>query len=247
MQDNMRARGEAMLAAFSIDELLKGFGFLTLVLFVLIILVKKLRGITIGKQISLGGGIARLVVAVGGLMTQAVGIAGLMLWLADITHAWRPVWSALGLSQSVFPDLNGSWKGIILSNGPQHGYTDICPRTGSATANCASSNPTKFVCLPVEVIGTMTLLTTDLELILCNFHSHSTAVSLKRRTRTYNAELTYTFKVPSQPPTGPDTEPFEGSAILEVDNKRSMQGYYWTNRYWKEGRQTAGSIELMPQ
>lgn len=237
-----------MLAAFSIDELLEGFGYLTLGIFVLVIFFRRLGGVALGEQIPLRGGIAGLAVAVGGLITQAVGIAGLALWVLDVTQAWRPVWRVLGLDQLVFPDLNGRWSGTILSNGPQLGYKDLCQGAGSgpAPATCTSSDPARFACLPVEVKVSMTLVKTDLELSLCNLHSHSSAVSLTRRTGTYDAKFAYQFEVPAQPPTSNDAGAFLGSAILEVDSKRSMHGYYWTDRNWREGRQTAGYVTLNP-
>lgn len=236
-----------MLAAFSIDELLEGFGFLTLFIFVLVILVKRLGGVTIGRQIPFRGSLSGLAMAVAGLISQAVGVAGLALWLLDVTHAWRPVWSVLGLDRLVFPDLNGTWKGTIFSNGPQHGYTDLCPSgSGTGPATCPSPEPGKFVCLPVEVTVSMTFITTDLELLLCDFHSHSTGVSLTRRTGTYDPKLTYLFGVPDQPPTNQDPTAFVGGAVLDVGN-RSMKGHYWTDRNWRDARQTAGYIRLTPQ
>lgn len=236
-----------MLAVFPIGEVLKAFAYLALGVLFAIIFVKWLFGKPLGKQIPIGTSYRSSASAVLGLISQAVGIASLSLYLLDVTGAWRPVWHTFGLSQSVFPDLNGTWKGEIFSNGRQLDYKDICIPRGADTATCAtcSSSDPRFACYPVEMIVSMTLFKADVDLILCNFRSRSRAVSLKSREGTYPAELRYQFEVEERPYPCESTK-FNGAAIIKVTGKL-MEGTYWTDRNWEERRQTAGSVTLVPK
>jgi hypothetical protein len=248
-----------MLKAFSFDELLTGFGVLTPVIFGLIILTKKLCRQLSGRRSGAeregkdgterSGFFGRATTAVD-LVTQAVTIAGLVLWVMDATALWRPVWSALGLNQRVFPDLNGTWTGTILSNGRIHKHPDLCtkPLPSPDPTACNSQDPAKFVCLPVEVKISMTLVSTDVELTLCdNLKSESSGVSLTRRSGFHVPRLTYLFDSDNPGPSSPPQ--FHGATYIDIDIEKAIPlvGYYWTDRDWEIGHQTAGQIRLTRQ
>ena len=138
-----------MLAAFSIDNSSKA-SVSTLFIFVLVILVKRLGGVTIGRQIPFRGSLSGLAMAVAGLISQAVGVAGLALWLLDVTHAWRPVWSVLGLDRLVYPDLNGHRRGPFFRTVPSMDIRTAARRLRVPARRLLSASG-NFVCLQVEV------------------------------------------------------------------------------------------------
>jgi hypothetical protein len=183
-----------------------------------------------------------------GQVMQAIGVAGFVLWAFDATGLWRPVWSICGLNQLVFPDLNGTWTGTILSNGRIHKHPDACtkPLPSPDRTNCVSPDPEKFVCLPVEVTISMTLLSTDVELILCDdLKSESTGESLTRRAGLQDPRLSYQFE--SKNPGASSPEAFHGAGYIDIEINKPipLRGTYWTNRDWRLGHQTAGEVRLV--
>jgi hypothetical protein len=246
-----------MLKAFSFDELLTGFGVLTLIVLGLIVFTKKLctrlfhRRLGRSKQeASEKNGFLGRAMAMVDLVTQAVTIAGLVLGVLDATALWRPLWRVFGLNQWIFPDVSGTWTGTILSNGPIHGHPDSCTKglPSPDRTKCSSPDPTKFVCLPVEVKISMTLVSTDIELTLCdNLKSESTGVSLTRRSGFHDARLSYFFDSENAGASRPPQ--FHGAAYIDIDVSRPvpLRGAYWTDREWQDGKQTAGEVRLVGQ
>src|ERR1700761_1435544 len=93
----------------------------------------------------------------------AIGVAGLILTILNWTSLWRVLWipqvGSLDLNRLVFPDLNGRWTGVILSNGRLQGYED----TGKPLSHedCVkwfgAYEEKTFVCLPIEYDISMSL------------------------------------------------------------------------------------------
>lgn len=235
-----------MLAAFSFAELLQGFGILCIVVFVVIVLIKKLhlaRNVDGEKQDSVE--FSRVAFKIVGVAFQAVGISVFILTVLDLTNAWRVLWrpnGVLDLNGVVFPDLNGRWEGLLLSNGPLQDAPSN-PQQMPKPDCSAFGEPgvERFGCDHVTVNISMGLFATDVQLNLGKSVSHSKGLSLKRRHQQRNAQLMYFFEAVAL-----DGLHFNGAAVLdaEVKNEVVLQGGYWTDRNWRAGKNTAGLVRL---
>ena len=183
----------------------------------------------------------------------AIGIAGIILTLLNGTSLWRVLWmphvGALDLNRLVFPDLNGRWTGVILSNGRLQGYED--GSNALSYADCIKwfgpYEEKSFVCLPITYDISMSLFAVSLQLDSGTLQSVSKGVSLKRRTERSRAQLTYLFDVSTSEPQRNEAK-FTGAASIEVfDSGKdlTLEGIYWTERNWPKGKQTGGRIKLI--
>ena len=171
--------------------------------------------------------------------TTALGLAApvTMLFLLIIFLAgkwgWLLIWKFpfLGklMHRSICPNLNGTWKGKIVSN-----YKDD---NGVAI--------TKDVTLNVKA----DLFGFQVDLLSDDRYQGSKVVQseLYKDPRTNTFYLSYIFESDVPIPEETDDRKFEGAAKLEIifdDNSTRMTGTYWTNRAWQRRKNTAGVIDL---
>ena len=250
-----------MLAALSFHELLQAFGLSCVAVLIFILLVKRgylwIHSLRHGRVDPAGTnapgrvdptdanatGRWRAARNLGKAALGAVGFCLTALAVLDLTDAWRFIWkpnNVLDLNKAFFPDLNGEWEGKVLSN------STVPPRTAPqpTRAECpefGSDNTTKLGCNKVKVSIVMTLFETDVKLILDDEVSHAKGVSLQRRRQLFDPQIRYHFEVGAA-----GAQPYNGAAVVTVDvgAKTVLHGFYWTNRDWRDGKNTAGRIWL---
>ena len=166
--------------------------------------------------------------------TAAISFVGILLPVLDYTGGWRLAWIPnrwVDLNTLVFPDLTGTWTGVLSSNRNNEGAGDgKCPWLGQ-------SKDIESGCYKVEMTISMGLFDTDVDFKLQDARSVSKGVSLTRNGSHY--EMMYLFVR-----TRPGQDPFNGAADLQVHiGDQSLEGHYWTDRDWRtEKLQTAGFV-----
>lgn len=154
----------------------------------------------------------------------------------DYTGWWRWAWTPnrlIDLNALIFPDLNGSWHGSLISNRKREGQENgSCPELDQ-------KQRAVFGCYSIDVAVSMSLFSTKIRLDLGPTHSESKGVSLVREGDEFH--VTYLFL--ATPPVGPA---FNGAATLDgkVDALRNLTGHYWTDRGWEANEQSAGHVNL---
>ena len=141
-------------------------------------------------------------------------------------------------------NLNGRWEGLLVSNGPQHGAWER-PEEEVACPAFRWLGDKKFRCFGVSVSISMSLFETNVRLDQGDTSRHprsfSRGVSLMRGKSLQNHQIMYLFEADD-----PIDGKFKGAAILEVaiSNAFMLEGGYWTDRRWREGKNTAGFVSL---
>lgn len=143
---------------------------------------------------------------------------------------WRLLWKSpvIGkfLGNKVCPDLNGKWDGLI-----EYKKDD-------------GSDGIKEVTLTIEA----DLFNFEIRLDSDDGYQSSRVVQwdLYRNSQTKKLYLSYIFESEVPKPDEGDEQFFQGAAQLEVSTKNNgisqLGGVYWTNRMWRQGKQTAGNL-----
>jgi hypothetical protein len=153
---------------------------------------------------------------------SATLIGTILAFLAN--HFWRDIWRICpALEGWAFPDLNGTWKGSLIS-------TWVNPETKQGVP-------------PIDTTITIRqgLFSTSVSLKTGESESHSKHVVLERLTNIHRFRIWYTYH------NGPKAEhrhrsaPHEGLAYLDVDwdgNRNVIEGHYYTER------KTTGDIKV---
>ena len=164
----------------------------------------------------------------------------LLTWALGSTSTWRLIWKKFpALNRWIFPDLNGEWETLMVSNFSQMAkYHPDFRKLKKEKIN--NKIPGKFRI-------SQSWFSINIRFDGDDKYSNSDTVFVfpEKDKETNRYFLTYVYKnnTPDNRPT--DEQMYFGSARLEIDDKASfneMSGHYWTNRNWKRGLNTAGSI-----
>ena len=239
-----------MLAAFSFIELAYGFGLLAILVFAAAYLLKQRAANDPSSGPPRKGSALRNGASAA---LQALGVAVFLVTAMNLTGAWRYLWTpnpVLDLNNVIFPDLNGEWEGVLLSNGPLRNQeldtSQVQPKPDCTVFGLG--NIDKYACINVRVSIDMSFLDTSVALggVGARSTSHTTNVWLKRRSGGQYAKLTYIYEVRQPGSTRKDERRFTGAAELEILPGKSLilEGGYWTDRNWIDAGNTAGRIRL---
>lgn len=137
---------------------------------------------------------------------------------------WRRLWKKFpAIGVRTFPDLNGVWKGSIVS-------TWIDPETGNAKPP-----------IPTEIVIRQGLFSTHVSLKTGESTSHSTRSFLEPFHDTHRYRIWYSYNNDPKAQVQHRSSPHEGVAFLELDldvDPHRLAGRYYT------ARKTTGDIEV---
>lgn len=142
----------------------------------------------------------------------------------SLEWTWRRIWAkfpTIGLR--TFPDLNGVWKGTLVS-------TWIDPETGAAPPP-----------IPAEIRIRQGLFSTNVSLATAESKSHSTRSFLEPFYETRRFRIWYSYNNDPRAQVRHRSSPHEGVAYLELNfdsNPNRLTGRYYT------ARKTTGDIEV---
>jgi hypothetical protein len=149
-----------------------------------------------------------------GISVAVFIIATATLFIAE--WSWRWFWKKIPLLQRlVFPDLNGVWKGNLVS-------TWIDPTTGQPKPP-----------IPTEITIRQGLLSTSVSLKTGESYSYSTRAFLEPYRATRRYRISYNYCNAPKAALGHRSAPHDGSAYLELDldgDENHLTGSYFTSR-----------------
>jgi hypothetical protein len=152
-------------------------------------------------------------------------VGAVLTWFAELS--WRWIWRRFPfLQRKTFPDLNGKWKGTLIS-------TWIDPDTGLPKAP-----------IPITVVINQGLFATSVRLRTNESTSMSTRVFLEPDHCARHFRFCYNYRNEPQAQVNHRSAPHDGHAILELDyddDKDRLNGRYFTSR------KTTGDLELRRQ
>jgi len=144
---------------------------------------------------------------------------------------WEPLMSIDVIRKHVFPNLNGTWRGTVTSNW-------IMPGTQNAIG-----------AIPVTVRLWQDFFQVKMKLQTASGYSRSRTVAVWPDADNDHEEfrLWYIYENETMIPDSGDEQRHEGAGFLTTDNAlpTKLRGLYWTNRAWRDHKNTAGSIELV--
>jgi hypothetical protein len=185
------------------------------------------------------------------LAGQAVAWTLAAVWLVG-RFLWRPVWRWFPrLERTVYPDLNGCWRGQIYSNWPV-----IRAKADAAEGKSGPINPDtvdyataireKPVMVTVRIRADWFRMSMRLDSADGYSESETRVVAPLRGLHGNAHRLAYLYENRTRNPRPTDASCHEGAAYLSIvpGQPKRLQGVYWTNRVWQRGLNTAGLIDL---
>lgn len=166
-------------------------------------------------------------------MVPSIGAGLALMWIFGETAIFPEI-CRLPWVKKIVPDIDGQWVGSLESN-----WYKVKDRT----ANPGPVPPAIEVNVAIKARLTYVHMTITSDYL----RSETLAVSLVRDARSKKLQLLYIFKSVVPNPGESDGEDHLGAARLElVDDGATprFEGRYWTNRNWRQGHNTAGSIVL---
>ena len=167
---------------------------------------------------------------------------GMLTFAIGGTRAWRWIWKKFPvLNMQVFPDLNGVWKTEMASNIKAIAeYHPELIELDTAKINSVILGEFKikqnWFGINIRFDGEDDYSNSDTIFVLP-----------QRDKETGRLYLTYVFRNLTPDNAASDEQTHMGAARVEISDRdgfRVMRGYYWTNRNWKRGLNTAGSITV---
>lgn len=159
---------------------------------------------------------------------------------------WRLLWKIIPPLNTIFPDINGVWRGYTHSNWPIIEKMFEASQTDRVVSQEElHSIPLRSDALAIEIKATLFKVQIIAWLSATKGKSHSIIVcpwkDMHKR-----LHLTYVYEQEGSTPSATDTDKHFGATdlIIEMENLNKASGDYWTRRNWKEGHNTAGRIEL---
>lgn len=184
------------------------------------------------------------------MMSSSLAILGLMV-LAGWPGYWSP-WRVIFrkwpiLNKSVYPDLNGVWRGKLKSNWP---IIDA-QRTAALGDGHIDPNQLRGINLDehdIEMEIHADLWKIAIRTIIPKGNSQ-TLVARADKSREgdhYYYSLYYVYRQTTEYPEPTDETTHVGAALLRIElhPECSLTGEYWTTRKWREGLNTAGQLTL---
>jgi len=146
------------------------------------------------------------------------------VFAAIAEFSWRSLWRCFPLLQrKTFPDLNGTWKGTLVS-------TWVDPATGSPKPP-----------IPTDIVIRQGLFTTAVSFKTGEAASHSTRSFLEPFRETGRFRIWYSYNNDPHAQFQHRSSPHEGVAFLECDSgadPNRLTGRYYT------ARRTTGDIDV---
>ena len=190
------------------------------------------------------------------LFSMSILITIILFWLIEVTAVWRKIWKwKPQLNEWIFPDINGLWQGSQQSNWPVIKSLKDSAMSNHELFDCERSG-VELLETAVKVRVKASLFKIQVELIspprpsnLNQPYSESkTFVAVPRRNpETGGFELYYFYKNTTIDPETTDVSSHEGAAKLEITKQGDawvLTGQNMTNRQWRKGMNTAGSLTL---
>ncbi|MHC8493107.1 Cap15 family cyclic dinucleotide receptor domain-containing protein [Thalassospira sp. SM2505] len=160
---------------------------------------------------------------------------------------WRILWRWVPMLNKFFPDLNGVWLGTTSSNWPKIKKLIACSQSPETiTEEELFDLPEQPNTIAVQIKNS--LFRVHIQAVLTSTDGESYSITAKpwRHQHTEDIHLSYVYRQENQSHVQTDEECHLGAAdlILRSDKYNEANGVYWTKRRWKDGRNTAGTLEL---
>lgn len=174
------------------------------------------------------------------LASATISVSVMLLGAVAASPLWRAVWWVIRpLNRWVFPDLNGEWSVTMDSN----------------IAQIAKAHPQlKSAANKAKVTGTITIRQNLFGIVMIfrgddgYSNSETTFVKLVKDNISGRFRLIYVFEneTPSARPSDEQRHFGAGrTEVLWVDGSLKIDGEYWTNRMWRQGMNTAGTVTMV--
>ncbi len=138
------------------------------------------------------------------------------------------------------PSLDGSWRGTISSNWPVIAAAHkIKDKDGKDFTNTVT---------PVSADICVRLFSISIELKSDTGYQNSKTLTCALKKNSHRGfELSYVYKSSVLDPKLSDEQGFYGAGLIDFTsrNPSDLEGVCWTNRKWKAGHNTAGTIKLI--
>lgn len=183
----------------------------------------------------------------------SITFSGIFLFLVGGTPAWRYLWKWFPqLNDWIFPDINGIWKGQQTSNWSVIDHTIKAAKQTQSTFDCEASDAT----LPKLLNSGMTLcikanwLRISMKMKTDKEYSFSDTLLIVPKVNKENGrkELYYFYENITPDNKNSDESSHTGAAIVEIEKsgkELSLKGQNWTNRMWRQGKNTAGRVSFL--
>lgn len=175
------------------------------------------------------------------MIPTATLLGAATLWaFFGLSFYWAP-WRWLlrripSLQSSLYPDLNGTWKGKVSSN-----WTRIvAAREGNETDDVALHD------VDIELKIFHSLFHLKVEAISAGKYgaSRSFACTIFKDENSSRWNLLYLYHQENPNPHPTDSDAHEGAAKLKLEDTDTLVGHFWTKRQWHKAENTAGLVEL---
>lgn len=150
-------------------------------------------------------------------ISYTISITTTLSWLFG-KYLWKYVYFSF-FHRNICPNFNGKWIGHIGSN-----------YSGGTSVE-----------IPIEIKADFFSISMKAKTNFGRSYSNYCRVI---RTEDNYFEIEYIFKGYNDTPSETDTSYYDGAARVRVTNLDTMEmnGVYWTNRCWQQGKNTAGII-----
>ena len=174
-------------------------------------------------------------------VTSSIGITTGIFFIFG-KWAWKWVWKVCPkLNDWVFPDLNGRWQGVVTSNWPI--VQKLLPEYEEENNTALSEHP-----ITIDIKQTMfsihlTMNADD------NYSSSETIMVVPNKDKQSGTITLYElYQARVLTPKQNDSEGSRGAGVLtyrkDTDQGELIEGHYWTDRNWRDGLNTAGSLRV---
>ena len=163
---------------------------------------------------------------------------------------WRILWRRFpSLSRVVYPDLNGIWYGMTLSNWP------VVSRLREAAASEEAVDPARLAEIElisgevaIEIRSSLFGMSVRSSVSTANGDPTSVMVRARKNSETGKFELFYIYRQKTSDAQAAEESSHLGTTMLEVaaSGTPCLDGFYWTRRNWRDGMSTAGTISAQP-
>ena len=225
-----------MYRMLTLPELIRAFGLLSALVFILLILVAKPE---------MDWSLIRYI----GLSTTIVILIVLALGNGPVFRFfWRFGW----VQDIFFPYIHGDWRGTIASNWAIIEQLREYAQNPKKGANLSHFTLDHTPATQKDVVVKIDASFFKLEAQMSSKDDYMESVTIiikpQRRREGEKAKLYYFFDARVPMPKATDSAHHFGAAALNVtllkEGKVLMEGHYWTDRDWHKGINTAGRIRL---